>query len=58
MRCAWWKTPAELASSLQSLFADDAARDAMSANARRLLDQGRGALERTITLIEPALPRA
>ncbi len=46
----------DLASSLQALFADPAARTRMSANARRLLDQGRGALERTIALIEPALP--
>jgi 3-deoxy-D-manno-octulosonic-acid transferase len=48
----------ELASSLQSLFADEPGRAQMSANARHLLDQGRGALERTIALIEPALPRA
>ncbi len=47
----------QLASGLQELFADDAARTRMSANARLLLDQGRGALERTIALIEPALPR-
>ena len=48
----------QLASGLQELFADEATRTRMSANARRLLDQGRGALERTIALIEPALPRA
>ncbi len=47
----------ELASSLQGLFADPAARSRSSANARRLLDQGRGALERTLALIEPAFPR-
>ena len=48
----------ELASSLEALFADAATRMRMSANALHLLEQGRGALERTITLIEPALPRA
>jgi 3-deoxy-D-manno-octulosonic-acid transferase len=48
---------AELASCLQALFADAAARTRMSENARLLLDQGRGALDRTIALIEPALPR-
>lgn len=48
----------ELASSLQALFADAALRMRMTTNARRLLDQGRGALARTLTLIEPALPRA
>ncbi len=47
----------QLSCELQRLFADDAARMRMRANARRLLDQGRGALERTIALIEPALPR-
>ena len=49
---------AQLASGLLELFADKAARIRMSTNARRLLDQGRGALERTITLIEPALRQA
>ncbi|MGV8943748.1 lipid IV(A) 3-deoxy-D-manno-octulosonic acid transferase [Thermomonas sp.] len=47
----------QLASGLLDLFADEAARLRMSTNARRLLDQGRGALERTIALIEPAFPR-
>ncbi len=47
----------QLSSGLLELFADEAARTRMSTNARRLLDQGRGALERTIALIEPALPR-
>ncbi|MEO5962806.1 MAG: lipid IV(A) 3-deoxy-D-manno-octulosonic acid transferase [Thermomonas sp.] len=47
----------QLSSGLLELFADDAARDRMSTNARRLLDQGRGALERTLALIEPALPQ-
>lgn len=45
-----------LASNLASLFADDMARCTMAGNARTLLDQGRGALERTVALIEPALP--
>ena len=49
---------AQLSSSLLALFADDAARARMTASARHLLDEGRGALERTITLIEPALPQA
>lgn len=48
----------QLSSGLQDLFADETARAVMSANARHLLDQGRGALERTIALIEPALPQA
>ncbi|MEO6154418.1 MAG: lipid IV(A) 3-deoxy-D-manno-octulosonic acid transferase [Thermomonas sp.] len=47
----------QLSSELKRLFADDAARMRMSENARRLLDQGRGALERTIALIESALPQ-
>lgn len=49
---------AQLSSSLLALFADDAARARMTANARHLLDAGRGALERTLILIEPALPQA
>ena len=49
---------AQLASRLQGLFEDEAARLQMSANARHLLDQGRGALERTIALLEPVLPAA
>ena len=48
----------ELSSGLLELFADDVARMRMSTNARRLLDQGRGALDRTIALIEPGLPQA
>ncbi len=48
----------QLSSDLLDLFADEAARSRMSTNARRLLDQGRGALERTIALIEPGLPKA
>ncbi|MDI1252569.1 lipid IV(A) 3-deoxy-D-manno-octulosonic acid transferase [Thermomonas sp.] len=52
------ETASQLASNLQDLFADQASRTRMSANARCLLDQGRGALERTITLIEPALQQA
>ncbi len=46
----------QLASRLQALFEDEVVRLQMSANARRLLDQGRGALERTIDLLEPVLP--
>ncbi len=48
----------QLTSVLQEVLADEAARLHMSTNARRLLDQGRGALERTLALIEPALPKA
>lgn len=48
---------AALASDLEMLFGDEAIRVAMATNARRLLDEGRGALERTVALIEPALPR-
>lgn len=47
---------AELAQTLQQLFADDAARAALVAHAARLLDEGRGALARTLQLIEPMLP--
>ena len=46
-----------LASDLELLFKDEATRAGMASNARRLLDEGRGALERTVALIEPALPR-
>jgi 3-deoxy-D-manno-octulosonic-acid transferase len=49
---------AALASALLELFADEAVRERMAANAQRLLQAGRGALERTMALIEPALPRA
>ena len=48
---------AALASNLHGLFGDDAARGSLARNARTLLEQGRGALERTVALIEPALPR-
>lgn len=46
-----------LASDLEMLFGDEATRASLATNARRLLDEGRGALERTVALIEPALPR-
>jgi len=48
----------DLARTLQTLFSDEAARACMASNARNLLEAGRGALERTVALIEPALPRA
>ena len=46
-----------LAAALLELFADDVARERMAANAQHLLQAGRGALERTMALIEPALPK-
>jgi 3-deoxy-D-manno-octulosonic-acid transferase len=46
-----------LAAALLELFADEVVRERMATNARQLLEAGRGALERTIVLIEPALPR-
>ena len=48
----------ELAVALRALFADEAARRRLAANASRLLEDGRGALARTVTLIEPALAAA
>ena len=48
---------AALAAALQELFADEQARERMAANAQQLLQAGRGALERTMALIEPALPK-
>ena len=45
-----------VADALQALFADEPARLRLAANASRLLEDGRGALARTVTLIEPALP--
>lgn len=45
-----------LAASLRMLFDDAAARRQLAANAARLLAEGRGALARTLALIEPALP--
>ena len=47
-----------LADALQALFADEPARLRLAANASRLLEDGRGALARTVTLIEPALGAA
>jgi len=47
-----------LAATLLDLFADEDARERMAANAQHLLQAGRGALERTMALIEPALQRA
>ena len=48
----------QLSFGLLELFADEVTRMRMSTNARRLLDEGRGALERTIAQIEPGLPQA
>ncbi|MEG3049513.1 MAG: glycosyltransferase N-terminal domain-containing protein, partial [Thermomonas sp.] len=47
-----------LANALQALFADEPARMRLAVNASRLLEEGRGALARTVTLIEPALGAA
>ena len=47
-----------LGTALLELFADEEARERMAANAQQLLQAGRGALERTMALIEPALPPA
>lgn len=49
---------ATLAAALAELFDDAAARTAMATNAARLLEQGRGALDRTLALIAPVLPAA
>lgn len=47
---------ASLAQALAALFDDANAREAMAANAARLLEEGRGALDRTLALIAPVLP--
>ena len=47
-----------LGAALLELFADEDARERMAANAQQLLRAGRGALERTMALVEPALPGA
>ena len=49
---------AGLAQALQALFADEPARLRLATNASRLLEEGRGALARTVALIEPALDAA
>jgi 3-deoxy-D-manno-octulosonic-acid transferase len=49
---------AALAAAVPALLADADARAGMAANAARLLEEGRGALARTVALVEPALPRA
>ena len=48
---------ASLAQALAALFDDANAREAMAANAARLLEEGRGALDRTLALIAPVLPQ-
>lgn len=47
-----------LAAALRGLFDDPAGRQSMSANAARLLEEGRGALARTLDLVGPLLPMA
>jgi 3-deoxy-D-manno-octulosonic-acid transferase len=47
-----------LGAALLDLFANEDARERMAANAQQLLQAGRGALERTMLLIEPALSPA
>lgn len=49
---------ASLASALRKLFDDADTRRQLADNAARLLEDGRGALVRTLALIEPALPAA
>jgi 3-deoxy-D-manno-octulosonic-acid transferase len=41
--------------ALETLLADPAARKAMGASARDLVEQGRGALRRTLALVRPIL---
>jgi 3-deoxy-D-manno-octulosonic-acid transferase len=48
--------PPALGAALVELFADEEVRERMAANAQLLLQAGRGALERTMALLEPALP--
>ena len=47
---------AALAAALVALFDDAPARARMARNAAQLLEDGRGALERTLALIAPMLP--
>ena len=47
-----------LGAAVAGQFAEPEARARMTANALRLLERGRGALARTVALVEPALPRA
>ncbi|MBZ0087363.1 MAG: lipid IV(A) 3-deoxy-D-manno-octulosonic acid transferase [Thermomonas sp.] len=49
---------AALAQALAALFDNVDARETMAANAARLLESGRGALDRTLALIAPVLPAA
>jgi 3-deoxy-D-manno-octulosonic-acid transferase len=48
----------DLGAAVAAQFADPVARVQMTANALHLLERGRGALARTVALVEPALPRA
>lgn len=48
----------ELGTALLDLLGDPALRQRMAGNAHRLLEEGRGALRRTVDLIEPSLPGA
>ncbi len=45
----------ELVPALRRLLADPAERHALGARARRVVDEGRGAIDRTLDLIEPLL---
>jgi 3-deoxy-D-manno-octulosonic-acid transferase len=42
--------------ALDGLLSDPAARAGMATAGRRLVEQGRGALARTLELVRPALP--
>ena len=47
-----------LGAAVAGQFAEPEARARMTTNALRLLERGRGALARTVALVEPALPQA
>ena len=47
-----------LSAALKALFDDPQSRAALASSAARLLEDGRGALSRTLTLIAPVLPEA
>jgi 3-deoxy-D-manno-octulosonic-acid transferase len=47
-----------VAGSLEQLLADATMRERMSVAGRELVEQGRGALARTLQLIAPVLPEA
>jgi 3-deoxy-D-manno-octulosonic-acid transferase len=48
--------PKELAAQVNALLADPAARATMGANARKTVDDNRGAVKRLMDFLEPLLP--